>query len=233
MKEGFKIDYNTYKQNKYSIKKQGYKDLEVYLSLDNNFYLEKVHSTDNIGLNLILQSPSCVNLITQDIDEYSQSLSCLDRLSARALILDSKLIVVKINKSIQDLTLKENISILIDSISDFLASTEGQNTILCLENDYQCDMGSLTILYNVIRYLNTYRVKLCFNTANAYSLGFNLDKNKIDEILTITEVVKLTPISKSIKKGSKKKPVNVNIENSKYYKKLDYIRTITNKPIII
>ena len=31
----------------------------------------------------------------------------------------------------------------------------------------------------------------------------------------------------------KKKPVNVNIENSKYYKKLDYIRTITNKPIII
>ena len=71
------------------------------------------------------------------------------------------------------------------------------------------------------------------NTANSYSLGFNLDKDKIDEILTITEVIKLTSISKSIKKGSKKKPVNVNIENSKYYKKLDYIRTITNKPIII
>ena len=233
MKEGFKIDYNTYKQNKYSIKKQGYKDLEVYLSLDNNFYLEKVHSTDNIGLNLILQAPSCVNLITQDKDVYSQSLSCLDRLSTRAIILDSKYIIVKINKSIQELSLRENISILIDSISDFLSSTEGQNTKLCLENDYQCDMGSLTILYNVIKYLNTYRVKLCFNTANAYSLGFNLDKNKIDKILTITEVIKLTSISKSIKKGSKKKPVNVNIENSKYYKKLDYIRTKTNKPIII
>lgn len=233
MKEGFRIDFNTYKQNKYSIKKQGYKDLEVYLSLDNSFYLEKVHPRDNIGFNLILQAPSCVNLITQDKDVYSQSLSCLDRLSTRAIILDSKLIIVKINKSIQELPLRENISILIDSISDFLASTEGQNTVLCLENDYQTDMGSLTVLYNLIKYLNTYRVKLCFNTANAYSLGFNLDKDKIDKILTITEVIKLTSISKSIKKGSKKKPVNVNIENSKYYKKLDYIRTNTNKPIII
>ena len=233
MKEGFKIDYNTYKQNKYSIKKQGYKDLEIYLSLDNNFYLEKVHSTDNIGFNLILQAPSCVNLITQDINEYSQSLSCLDRLSSRALILDSKLIVVKINKSIQELSLRENISILIDSISDFLASTEGQNTKLCLENDYQCDMGSLTILYNIIRYLNTPRIKLCFNTANAYSLGFDLSRNKIDKILEITEVIKLTPISKSIKRGSKKKPVNIQEKDSKYYKKLNYIRKVTNKPIII
>ena len=233
MKEGFKIDYKTYKQNKYSIKNQGYKDLELYLSLENNFYVEKVHSTDNIGFNLILQAPSCINLITQDINEYSQSLSCLDRLSARALILDSKLITVKINKSIQELTLKENIDILIDSISDFLSSTEGQNTKLCLENDYQCDMGSLTVLYHLIKYLNTYRVKLCFNTANAYSMGFNLDKNKIDEILEITEVIKLTSISKSIKRGSKKKPVDIPIEDSKYYKKLNYIRTITHKPIII
>ena len=207
MKEGFRIDFNTYKQNKYSIKKRGYKDLEIYLSLDNSFYLEKVHSRDNIGFNLILQAPGCVRLITQDKDVYSQSLSCLDRLSTRAIILDSKYIVVKINKSIQELTLRENISILIDSISDFLSSTEGQDTVLCLENDYQCDVGSLTILYHLIKYLNTYRVKLCFNTANAYSLGFNLDKNKIDELLTITEVVKLTPISKSIKKGSDRKSV--------------------------
>ena len=233
MKEGFKIDYKTYKQNKYSIKNQGYKDLELYLSLENNFYVEKVRSTDNIGFNLILQAPSCINLITQDINEYSQSLSCLDRLSARALILDSKLITVKINKSIQELTLKENIDILIDSISDFLSSTEGQNTKLCLENDYQQNIGSLTVLYHLIKYLNTSRVRMCFNTANAYSLGFDLSRNKIDKILEITEVIKLTPIPKTLKRGSKKKPIDINIEDSKNYKKLNYIRTSTNKPIII
>ena len=104
---------------------------------------------------------------------------------------------------------------------------------MCLENDYQQNIGSLTVLYHLIKYLNTPRIKLCFNTANAYSLGFDLSRNKIDKILEITEVIKLTPISKSIKRGSKKKPIEMNIEDSKYYKKLNYIRTSTNKPIII
>lgn len=232
-KEGFRIDYKTYMENRYSIQAQGYKDLELYLSLKNDFYLEKVHSTDNIGFNFMLQAPNSINLITQDRDIYSQSLSCLDRLSTRAVILDSKVIVVKVNKSIKDLTLRENISILIDSISDFLSSTEGQGTILCLENDYECEIGSLTVLYNLIQYLNTSRVKLCYNVANSYSMGFNLDRDKLEKLLSITEVIKLTSIDKSIKRGSRKIPnYNLSIKDSKYYKKLEFLRKI-DLPVII
>lgn len=151
------------------------------------FYVNRLHKYYNF--NYVLQAPICVNTLADTVDEYSQSLSCLCRLAVEANRLDSKLVIVNIKDSYSKLSLKESVKRLIDFLCDLVNAIGKSNITICLENTTD-DIGSLSILYNVVKVFNSNKVKLCLNIDNSIDKGFNLDRSKLCQLLAVTEIVK-------------------------------------------
>jgi len=96
---------------------------------------------------------------------------------------------------------------LIDFCKDFVHSTKGQKTILCLECDAGAStgrkIGSIDNLIEVINKVGDDRVKMCYDTEHAYANGFDVTDRELNKkVLDFTVVVHLNSIPEEVVKGN-------------------------------
>lgn len=153
----------------------------------------------------VIHSPYWVTMGNPVSKAYAQTLKYSIRMSHVMNSLGIKRYVSHVG-SRGELDANSSIKALRNLCLQWLDQTEGDDTILCLENDAGSKngtkIGSIKALESVIRNIDSPRVRMCFDTEHAYANGFDLsDTKRLGELSDIIEVVHLNSIPHNVVKG--------------------------------
>lgn len=102
-----------------------------------------------------------------------------------------------------ELTKVEAAQNLVKFCKSYLLNTPDSKMILCLENDAgsksDTKMGYVNLITNVVKTLNSPRIRMCFDTEHAYAAGIDVsDTNFLNSIKDYVSVVHLNSIPSSV-----------------------------------
>lgn len=168
--------------------------------------LSFLEGVDLEGCDLVIHSPFWVNLCkcpSEPIVKRTMGY-CVD-MSREMTKHNLKWFVVHIGGR-GDVEPRNSVKYIINFCLQWLYLTDGQDTILCLENDSgsknYTKMGSVKILEHVVKTVNSPRVRMCFDSEHAYANGFDLSNvERLRELAPIIEVVHFNSIPENVVRG--------------------------------
>ena len=159
-------------------------------------------------ITLVAHAPYFMNLCTTgDLKHWQASLRYLVRAGQIASQIGVSRLVTHIGAISGSQSITTGYYALFNFCSQWLELTEGLDVILCLENDAGSNtgkkIGSLKLLYKVIKEMKHPRIRMCFDTEHAYANGFDLSQEDIlQKVLAISSVVHLNAIPSYVERGS-------------------------------
>lgn len=188
-------------------KNKGLSNLQIFASSPRRFEVSPVQPFSIPDLNIVVHGPFVVSLVKDDAQHYCRSLKCLINLSKVCSTINSKYLVTHIGGIKEGQSFESGVKTLINFCMDWVSSTEDDGTILCLETDPGSStgrkIGSLTLLYKVVSYLNHPRIKICLDTEHSFANGFDLNNYQVKYLLDSNQVavIHLNSIPSNVKQG--------------------------------
>lgn len=153
---------------------------QVFLGNPNRVTQPNAVQLRDLPNEVVIHCPYWTN-ITRGVDDesFEQTLNYCVALAETMSRYGQRYFVLYVGSRFKD----ESIAEVYDSIIRFcvrwLNLTAGKDVVMCLENDAGSKrgtkMGSLKLLYRVLKELNSSRVKLCLDTNHAWNNGLDLN----------------------------------------------------------
>lgn len=157
------------------------------------------------GLDIIVtvHSPYWVNM-AKDVtdDNYINTLKYSIRMAKALNGTGINKYVTHVGSRPESMSVEQSYNNIKNFCKKWLIATEGTDTIMCLENDSGSKkgtkMGSLNILYKIVKELNNTRLGITFDSEHAYANGFDFDSNRLELLKPYVQVVHWNAIPEEV-----------------------------------
>lgn len=194
------------KEDLYAYKDEGTKLVQIFLGSPRTLTIPEIEPFQ-VPIETIVHGPFVTSLVTDySTNLWKKSLKYYVALAKLCSTLDIRKLVVHVGGIREYQSMRSGYTSLLHFCYTWLEMTEGTGVTLCLENDAGSStgrkIGSLSLLYKAITYLDNERLKLTFDTEHAYANGFDLNqREKVNKLLEICSVVHLNAIPENVKFG--------------------------------